>query len=445
MMKQADLTKGSITGNILRFALPYMLASLLQCLYGLADLYVIGRYCGVDATTAVSNGTQVMYFVTVVIIGVAMGTTVCIAHAVGARDNAMRARVTGNSVTFFMLLSVVLSVVLLLLLHPIVLVMQTPAEAVAGTSQYLLVCFAGIPFIVAYNIIASIFRGMGDTQTPMLFVAVACVVNIALDFVLIGSWDFGPSGAAWATVLSQASSVLFAAFAIRRHWTAFMLKRSDFILQRVVIGKILKIGVPVSLQDGFIQVSFIVIAVIANTRGLVDAAAVGIVEKFIGLLFIVPSAMLATVSAMAAQNIGAGLALRARQTLFRAMCITFVFGLLCACVVQLCPEACVRLFTDSPQVAIQGAGYLRSYVWDCALAGVHFCFSGFFTACGLTMIPFAHNVVSIVTSRVPLSYLFSKLYPSTLFPMGWAAPIGSGVSVVICVVAYCVLQRKSKI
>ncbi len=442
-MRQNDLTQGSIAGNIFSFALPYMFAYFLQILYGLADLFVIGQYCGVDSTTAVSNGAQVMYFVTVVVIGLAMGTTVRTALAVGAKNKRMTARVVGNSATLFLLLSIVLAAGLLLFTSDIVRLLKTPAESIAGTEHYLFVCFAGVPFIVAYNLIASIFRGLGDTRTPMYFVAVACVVNIILDYLFIGYLGLGPMGAALGTTLSQTVSVVFAAFAIRRHWTLFDVKRVDLRPQRNVLSALLKTGVPVALQDGFIQVSFIVIAVIANMRGLDDAAAVGIVEKFIGLLFIVPSAMLSTVSAVSAQNIGAGKPHRAQQTLWLAMGITFGFGLVCALAVQFVPELAVRLFTANERVVAQGAEYLRSYAWDCALAGVHFCFSGYFTACGYSIVSFCHNVASIVTARVPLAYLFSMQYASTLYPMGWAAPIGSGVSVVICLVAYWFLRKRA--
>ncbi len=442
-MRQNDLTQGSIAGNIFSFALPYMFAYFLQILYGLADLFVIGQYCGVDSTTAVSNGAQVMYFVTVVVIGLAMGTTVRTALAVGAKNKRMTARVVGNSATLFLLLSIVLAAGLLLFTSDIVRLLKTPAESISGTEHYLFVCFAGVPFIVAYNLIASIFRGLGDTRTPMYFVAVACVVNIVLDYLFIGYLGLGPMGAALGTTLSQTASVVFAAFAIRRHWTLFDVKRADLRPQRNVLSALLKTGVPVALQDGFIQVSFIVIAVIANMRGLDDAAAVGIVEKFIGLLFIVPSAMLSTVSAVSAQNIGAGKPHRARQTLWLAMAITFGFGLVCALAVQFVPELAVRLFTANERVVAQGAEYLRSYAWDCALAGVHFCFSGYFTACGYSIVSFCHNVASIVTARVPLAYLFSMQYASTLYPMGWAAPIGSGVSVVICLVAYWFLRKRA--
>lgn len=351
-MKQQDLTQGSIVRSIFSFALPYMFAYFLQILYGLADMFIIGQYCGVDSITAVSNGAQVMYLITTVIIGVAMGTTVRLAHAVGAKDERRAARVIGNSVSMFAVIALLLAGVLFLSTHSIVRWIQTPAESIAGASHYLYICFAGIPFIVAYNVIASIYRGLGDTRTPLYFVAVACVCNILLDYLFIGHVGLGPMGAALGTTLSQTISVIFALFAIRKQWQRFQLRRADFRFYRPVLKNILTVGLPVALQDGFIQISFVVIAVIANTRGLVDAAAVGIVEKFIGLLFIIPSAMLSTVSAVSAQCIGAGNPLRARQTMWRAMAITFSYGIIATLITEASPTSAIRLFTDDAQVIV---------------------------------------------------------------------------------------------
>lgn len=444
-MNTKDLTKGSILGNIMTFSLPYMLAYFLQILYGLADLYVIGQYCGVDSTTAVSNGAQVMHMVTVVLIGLAMGTTVLTARAVGANDIARVRAIMGNTITMFAVVALVLMSVLLCLRGWIVDVMDTPTEAATGMKHYLTVCFIGIPFIVAYNIIASIFRGLGDSRSPMFFVAVACVVNIALDYLFIGYFGLGATGAALGTTLSQMVSVLFAIVAIRRHRGMSDISRSDLRPQREVFRNILNIGVPIAVQDGFIQVSFLVITVIANQRGLIDAAAVGIVEKFIGLVFIVPSAMLSTVSAIAAQNIGAGSMPRAKRTLRTAIAITTGYGIVCAVVLQFVPQAAVGIFTDNPQVLAQGADYLRGYVWDCVFAGVHFCFSGFFTACGYSIISFVHNCISIVCARIPLAWLSSTLYPDTLYPMGLSTCAGSALSCLICIGAYCWMTKKAYI
>lgn len=441
-MNGKDLTQGSVIGNIMTFSLPYMLAYFLQILYGLADLYVIGQYCDVDSTTAVSNGAQVMYMVTVVLIGLAMGTTVLTARAVGAKDNPRARTIVGNTITMFAVIAAVLMVVLLSLRGWIVGVMDTPAEAVDGMEHYLTVCFIGIPFIIAYNIIASIFRGLGDSKSPMYFVAVACVVNIALDYLFIGFFGLGAMGAALGTTLSQMASVLFAITSIRRHRGVMDISRSDLHLKKDVIKNILKIGVPIAMQDGFIQISFLVITVIANQRGLIDAAAVGIVEKFIGLVFIVPSAMLSTVSAISAQNIGAGNMKRAKRTMYIAMMITTGYGTVVAVLLQFFPQIAVGIFTDNAQVLAQGSAYLRGYVWDCIFAGMHFCFSGFFTACGYSIISFLHNIISIVFARIPLAWLSSNLYPDTLYPMGLSTCAGSVLSCLICVGAYWWMKKK---
>lgn len=443
-MNRKDLTQGSILGNIMTFSLPYILAYFLQILYGLADLFVIGRYCDVDSTTAVSNGAQVMYLVTCVVIGLAMGTTVKTAHAIGAKDNRRASLIIGNTATMFLGLSFVLAAGLLAFRNDIVSLMDTPLEAVAGTRDYLTVCFIGIPFIMAYNIIASIFRGLGDSKSPMYFVAVACVVNILLDFFFIGYCGWGATGAALGTTLSQMASVVFALFAIRRHRQVFDVHRHDFKPRRDVISGILKIGFPIAMQDGFIQIAFIVITVIANGRGLYDAAAVGIVEKFIGLVFIVPSAMLSTVSAIASQNIGAMQVSRAQRTMWYAMGITTSYGIIVAIVLQFVPDLAVRIFSDDAQVVAMGGEYLRGYVWDCVFAGLHFCFSGFFTACGYSIISFAHNFLSIICARIPLVYLASEAYPDTLYPMGLATCLGSVLSVVICIGVYAWMSKHRK-
>ena len=307
---EKNLTTGSVFGNIVRFSLPYLLSYFLQTLYGMADLFIIGQYEGVASTTAVSIGSQVMHMLTVMIVGLAMGATVTIGQAVGARDRRGAAGYIGNTTTLFLALSVVLTGLLLALARPIAAVMSTPAEAVPGTVAYLRICFLGVPLITAYNIIASIFRGLGDSKRPMYFIAIACAANIALDYLFMGALHMGPAGAALGTTLAQAVSVVVSLLVIRRERDGIALTRGDFRPRRAVMGRILRIGVPVALQDGLIQIAFLFITVIANRRGLTDAAAVGIVEKIISFLFLVPSSMLSTVSALG-RDVGARLGLAA--------------------------------------------------------------------------------------------------------------------------------------
>lgn len=443
-----NLTTGSVFKNIVLFSLPYLLSYFLQTLYGMADLFIVGQFEGVASTTAVSVGSQVMHMLTVMIVGLAMGTTVSIGQAVGGGDTGRAAKDIGNTVTLFMIVAVALTVLLLIFVRPIVSVMSTPAEAADGAISYLTICFMGIPFITAYNIISSIFRGLGDSKSPMYFIAVACVSNIILDYLFMGVFRLGAAGAALGTTVSQAISVAVSLTVILKR-RSIVVEKSDFKLNHPIMAKILKIGVPIALQDGLIQIAFIVITVIANKRGLNDAAAVGIVEKIIGFLFLVPSSMLSAVSALGAQNIGAKKPKRAVQTLWYAVAIAASFGLIVSVVMQFAAEPVVSLFTDKnasggADVIRLGGQYMRGYIWDCIFAGIHFSFSGYFCACGRSELSFMHNIIAIALVRVPGVYITSMLFPTTLFPMGIATAAGSLFSVLICVIAFAIIMHKDK-
>ena len=441
---EQNLTTGSVFHNIVRFSLPYLLSYFLQTLYGMADLFIIGQFEGVAGTTAVSVGSQVMHMLTVIIVGLAMGTTVSIAQAVGKKNRSEASLGVGNSVTLFMVVSVVMTLLLMALVRPIVGIMSTPEEAVEGTVRYLTICFIGIPCITAYNIISSIFRGLGDSRHPMYFIAVACAANIALDYLFMGALHLGPAGAALGTTLAQLISVVTALAAMRRGNIGIAVTRRELKPVRETMRKILKIGIPIAAQDGLIQVAFIVITIIANRRGLTDAAAVGIVEKVISFLFLVPSSMLSTVSALGAQNIGAGKKDRAKLTLRYAILIAAGFGVAVSILMQFIAPSVVGLFTEDPGVISAGGQYLRGYILDCIFAGIHFSFSGYFCACGKSGLSFLHNIIAILLVRIPGVYLTSVMFPETLLPMGLATAAGSLTSVVICVIAFAVLERQDR-
>ena len=443
---EKNLTTGSVFKNVILFSLPYLLSYFLQTLYGMADLYIIGQYDGVASTTAVSVGSQIMHMITVMIVGLAMGTTVSIAQAVGADNKKQASKAIGNTIVLFMGVAIVGMALLLMLVHPIVSAMSTPAEAVNGTVTYLTICFIGIPFITAYNIISSIFRGMGDSRSPMYFIAVACAANIVLDYLFMGVLKLGPAGAALGTTISQAISVLISLAVIIKRKSVVLI-RTDFKPHRPVMGKILSIGIPIAVQDGLIQVAFIVITIIANQRGLNDAAAVGIVEKVMSFLFLVPSSMLSTVSALGAQNIGANKTKRAIATLRYAVLMAVGFGVLASVIIQFTAGSVISLFTDGStsdgaDVIRLGSQYLRGYIFDSIFAGVHFSFSGYFCACGKSGLSFLHNILSIALVRIPGVYLTSRIFRATLFPMGLATAAGSLLSVLICVIAFYVICHK---
>lgn len=440
-----DLTQGSVLKNIILFSLPYFLSYFLQTLYGLADLFIVGQFDGVDSITAVSIGSQIMHMITVMIVGLSMGATVCIAQACGAKDSEKLRYSIGNTVTVFFILSLLLTCLLLFFTDTIADLVKTPEEAVLDTREYLVICFAGIPLITAYNIVSSVLRGLGDSKSPMYFIAIACVANIFLDYLFIGYFKLGATGAALGTTIAQGISVVCAFFYIRKNNSKEAFSAAYLKLKGNVAKRLLRIGIPICAQDGFIQTAFMIITVIANMRGLTDAAAVGIVEKIISFIFLVPSSMLSTVSAMGAQNIGAGFFDRAKLTLRYAIFITAAFGLTVGIVFQFMSENALELFTKDRDVVISGGKYLQGYIWDCLFAGISFSFSGFFCALGKSEISFMHNLIATVTLRVPGAYIASVMFPATLLPMGLATASGSLLSAVICTAVYRAIEKKDQI
>lgn len=429
---ETKLTEGSVFKNLIRFSLPFLFSNFLQTLYGMADLFIAGQFNGPEIITAVSIGSQIMHMITVILIGLAMGSTVLIGRAVGEQNKEKIKTLISTTSGVFIVTALIFTVVTILLCPLLVTAISTPLEAVSQTKIYLWICFAGIPFITAYNVIAAVYRGLGDSKSPMIFITICCVINIILDYLFMGVFKMQAGGAAIATVLSQALSVIISLIAFRK-----MAKQQDILIHKKGADKqsakeIVKIGLPVAAQDGFIQVSFLVITIIANRRGVNVAAAVGVVEKIICFLFLFPSAMLSSISALAAQNHGAGKPKRAEQTLLQGMLISVSTGLIFAVLFQFFAEPIIALFSKDENVIRLGSQYIHSYVFDCVCAAVHFSFSGYFCACKKSMYAFIHNVLSILIFRIPGAYFASVLFPETLFPMGLAATTGSLFSSIVC-------------
>lgn len=437
MVIKNDLTEGPLLSRMMTFAIPYLAACFLQTFYGMADLFITGQYYGAAPVTGVAIGSQVMHMAIVIIAGLTTGTTVCIARAMGEKDDKGSYRLMGSSTLLFLPASFILTFILIFSIPSILTVLQTPLEAWEETTKYLYICFAGIPFIIIYNVLSGILRGAGNTKAPMIFIAIAGLFNISLDYILIGHYHMAAAGAAWGTLISEAVSVILALGYMYRNLMPLGLTLEDFKPLKSDIHDILSIGLPISCQDGLIQISFLAITAIANGLGVEAAAAVGIVEKIISFLFLVPSAMMATVSATAAQNAGAKNHSRGRKALYYGISICIAFGILCIILVHFKAAEIMALFVPGEENVIRmGDDYLQSYVIDCAVAGVHFCFSGYFAAYRKAIFSFIHNVISIFAVRLPGTYLASVMFADPLWPMGMAAPAGSLLSVLICIFLY---------
>lgn len=443
MKKQnKDLTTGSVMGTLVSFALPFLFASFMQAFYGAVDMWVVGRFCGTSAISAVNIGSQIMMIITSFVIGVSMGTTVSLGHHIGSKNDKEAAYTVGNTILIFGVLAVILTPLMVWQAGNLTALMHTPQEAVRETVQYVTVCSMGLPFIIAYNVVSGILRGAGDSRTPMYFVGIACVVNVIGDLLFTGAWGWGAAGAASATITAQMVSSICAFLYLKKKGFSFPFGLKAIKWKKNSAGKILTIGLPIALQDTLINFSFMAITVIANERGLVASSAVGVVEKIISFMFLVPSAMLSSISAITAQNIGAGKRERAVLSLKYGMAITAVFGILVCGYSQLLPETLTGIFTRDAEVITAAAEYLKTYSIDCILVAFTFCVNGYLCGCDKSFITFLHNLVSIVLVRIPAALLLSRAFPDTLLPMGLASPMGSMLSIVICSV-YFLWRRKS--
>ena len=417
---------------LMQFAMPYLLANVLQALYGGADLFVVGRFDDAASVAGVAIGSQVMQTVTGIILGLTAGITVLIGIATGARDEKKAAATIGAAVWLFAIIGAVLTLLMTVWHDTIATAMHTPPEAMTDTRHYLLICSLGIPFIIGYNVVFGIMRGLGDSRSPLYFVALACVINIVLDFVLVGGCHMRAAGAATATIASQGISFAAALCYLHRKGFRFPFTRRDIRLNGILSKRIIKLGTPIALQDALINISFLIITVIVNRMGVTASAALGVVEKLIVFAMLPPVAISSAVAAMTAQNYGAGLTDRMNRCLKSGIGMALVFGTAFCIYSQFLPETLMGIFTNDAPVIELGAEYLHGYSIDCIIVSFVFCINSYFSGQGNSLFPMVHSLIATFLFRIPLSWIFSHIAPTSLFPMGFAPPLATMVSLAIC-------------
>lgn len=442
--KNNAYTQGSLVRAMLLFVGPYLLTTIVQNLYGAVDLLVVGQFATTADVSAVTIGSQLMSMATQFIVGLTTGTTVLIGRYYGGREEKEMARVAGTSVALYLSFAAVLTVLFFALHKAFIALMQTPAQAVAATEQYMLVCALGIVFIVGYNIIAGIMMGMGDTRTPFIFILVACIINVVGDVVLVKFLHMGALGAAIATTLAQAGSVLFGLLHIRKKGLGFSLGRKDIRFDKRSSMQLFRIGGPVAVQNSLVGASFLFITALINQMGLVASASAGIVEKLFGFLIMPAVAFSAAVATVAAQNIGAGYPERAKRSMRYGIVMALLPSIVIAVFCQFGGEMLTRLFSPEAEVVTQAALYLRSYVYDVLIVSAVFCLNGYFNSNGKSWFTLLHSMLTTFGGRVPLCYFLSRMEGATLYTIGWAAPISSAMSLVLCVAFYLWQERKEK-
>ncbi|MFQ9515038.1 MAG: MATE family efflux transporter [Eubacterium sp.] len=442
--KEISFVEGSVFNSLIRFAVPVLGALILQAAYGAVDLLVVGWFGDASSISAVGTGSSFMQMVTFVITSLTMGTTVIIGQHIGEKKAKKAGDTVGTTIILFAIIGIVLTVLLEILAGDIVMILQVPEASVAKTITYIRICGGGILVIIAYNVISGILKGVGNANLPLLFVGIACVVNIIGDFLLIGVFGMDVAGAAIATVAAQFVSVFSSLLVLRRQNLPFKFSMAQCKIFGSELRRILNVGVPIALQEAMVQISFLVVNSIVNNMGLAPSAGYGVAQKIVSFIMLIPSSVMQSVSAFVAQNIGAGKKERAKQGFFTAMITGCSVGVVIFMIGFWGGTLVSSIFTRDAEVIAQSADYLRGYSAECILTCVLFSCVGYFNGCGKSIPVMVQGIASAFCIRIPVSIFMSRLPNASLVLVGLATPITTVCGIIFFVICFAWIRRKAK-
>ena len=444
MSENTLLTSGSIAPRLIRFALPVLGTLLLQSFYGAVDLLVVGQFGSAADVSAVATGSMMMQTITFIITGLAMGTTIQMGQSLGAGEKNKAADIIGTSLLFFVTLALVISFLMIFLTRPFAILMQTPKEAFDKTLTYVHICSAATIFITGYNVLGAVFRGMGDSKTPLFTVLIACFINIFGDLLFVAVFKIAAAGAAFATIIAQGLSVLFCIIIAKHRRLPFEFSRRNIRWNNNLLRLVIKTGAPISLQDGLVTISFLVIAAIINRLGLIASAGVGVAERVCAFIMLVPSAFSQSLSAFTAQNVGAKKFDRAKKALVYSIAASLTCGVLIGSAAFFHGDKLAAVFSNNQQVILAAHSYLKAYAIDTLFVSFLFCFIGYFNGFGKTSFVMLQGIIGAFGVRIPVSYIMSRTANPSLFRIGLATPCSTFVQIILCSVVFLLLERKHK-
>lgn len=441
MAEMKNFTQGKIFSPLFRFALPIMLAMFLQAMYGAVDLMIIGQFTTSSAVAAIATGGQIMFTANVIINGLAIGLTVLLGQKIGEGKLEESGKVIGSGVCIFFVLAVVLTLFLTVFTEEVAVFMHAPEESFQKTIDYTFICGLGLAFIVAYNVFGAIFRGIGDAKTPLLTVSIACLINIVLDLLLIVVFKMEVAGAAIATIVAQAISVILSIAIVRKAKLPFQFRVKDIGFHKSHVIHILKYGAPIALQDGLVHLSFLAITVFVNMLGVVAAAGLGVAARVTGFIMLVPGSLGQALAVFVAQNYGARQMKRAKKGLFYTISVAFSISIVISYCCFFNGYIFTSLFTNDQLVVYAGWDYMKAYAIDVLNTSFLFTCLGFFSGCGRSTFVMIQGIFAAFCIRIPISYYMSSLENPSLFSIGLATPIASFVQIILCILFYRYLMK----
>ena len=445
MEKNNTFTQGKILNPLILFALPVLLALFLQAMYGAVDLLIVGKFALSADVSAVSTGSQIMMTLTNLVSSFSMGTTVLLGQQIGCGKRKQGGLTVGTAIVMFSVIAFILTIVLVIFAPQVSSIMNAPEEAFDKTVAYVRICGGGMLVIVAYNLIGCIFRGIGDSRTPLLTVAIACVCNIAGDLILCAGFKMGTAGAAFATVFAQVISVIVSFEVIRKKKLPFEIKKTDIRIHGQTLKKMVGLGAPIALQDLLVSISFLIILAIVNSIGVTASAGVGVAEKVCAFIMLISSAFMQSISVFVAQNYGAGCMDRAKKALHYGVALSFAIGVGMFFLSFFHGNVLAGIFSTDAMVIEAAADYLKAYAIDCLFTAIFFCYIGFYNGIGMTKFVMIQGIIGAFSVRVPVSWFMSRQAGATLFDIGLATPLSSVLQLVLCLGCMLYLKKKKRV
>lgn len=430
-----DFTNGSILKKMIKFMIPILGSLILQAMYGAVDLMIVGQFGTTTGLSGISTGSNIMNMATFVVAGLAMAVTVQISKYIGMQKHERIGRLIGCTIALFSIISIVLSVLLIAFARPFAQLMQAPEEALDLTVQYIRICGTGFLLITAYNTISSVFRGMGDSKSPLLFVLIACVVNIFGDLLLVAGLHMNVAGAAIATVAAQGVSVLLSVFIIRKKEFPFTLKKKDICLNEELSG-IIKIGTPIALQELLTQFSFLALCAFVNSLGLAASSGYGVANKVQSFAMLIPSALMQSMSSFVSQNVGAGKEKRAFRSMLTGIGIGGVIGVFVFMGIVFSGDKMASLFTTDTSVIAEAYSYMKGFSSEVILTAVLFSFMGYYNGHARTFWVMLQGLAQTFIVRLPVAYAMTVLPDPSLFKIALAGPSATLFGIVLNVFYY---------
>ncbi|CEH36238.1 MATE family efflux transporter [Romboutsia lituseburensis] len=442
MNKVSNFTEGKIFSPLLKFVIPILMALFLQAMYGAVDLLIVGQFGNAADVSSVSTGSQVMMGVTSMITGLTMGITILIGQKLGEGKREEAGNVVGSGISIFAIISIILTVLVVTFASSIATFMHAPTEAFDSTVSYIKICAMGSVFVISYNVIGGVFRGIGDSKTPLITVGIACVVNIIGDLVFVGIFKMAAIGAAYATVMAQSTSVILSLLLIKKRGLPFDFSLKSIKFHKNLTTQIIKFGAPIALQDVLVNLSFLVIMMIGNSMGVVASAGIGVAEKLVGFIMLIPMAFAQAVSAFVAQNYGAKKYNRSKRVLIYSILASLCCGIVMFYITFFHGNLLSGIFSKDEAVILAAWDYMKAYGIDCLFTAIMFSMVGYFNGCGRTTFVMIQGIIGAFCVRIPVSFIMSKLEPVSLFNVGLATPMSTFVQIILCISYFVYLSNK---